>query len=182
MGTRSLTYVLDSTNRPIVTIYRQYDGYPEGNYGLGHEHWEFLIGRLLVNGFSLDDDRKISNGIDELAAQLVVNMKGDKKGNVYLQPMMTSKLNRESSFNQIVRACAKQTRECWGTYAYIICRMDNTDDLRITVIDPGWGEKAKAKVLFDGTPEEMGEHFGYSKTEEQQTTTSGRRLRLRSAS
>ena len=48
MGTRSLTFVYDG-DEPIVNMYRQFDGYPEGH---GQELAEFLCSGKLVEGYS----------------------------------------------------------------------------------------------------------------------------------
>ena len=39
MGTRSLTFVYNDNKKPIINLYRQYDGYPSGH---GAELAEFL--------------------------------------------------------------------------------------------------------------------------------------------
>ena len=31
MGTRSLTFVYDENNTPVLNMYRQFDGYPSGH-------------------------------------------------------------------------------------------------------------------------------------------------------
>ena len=80
MGTRSLTYVFDTyTNddgaeehRPIINLYRQYDGYMEGH---GLELAEFLAPYTVVNGLGLGEERKVANGMGCLAGQLVAHFK-----------------------------------------------------------------------------------------------------------
>ena len=47
MSTRSLTFVKDDTNRVVMNMYRQCDGYPSG---LGAELYEFLKDIKMVNG------------------------------------------------------------------------------------------------------------------------------------
>ena len=52
MGTRSLTFVYEKygqIQKPVVNMYRQFDGYPKGH---GAELAEFLNGGRLVNGLS----------------------------------------------------------------------------------------------------------------------------------
>jgi hypothetical protein len=76
MGTRSLTYVYDSSgdngeSEPIMCIYRQYDGYPSGH---GHELAQFLNSKTLVNGYGEQNSIE-ANGMSCLAAQLVVQLK-----------------------------------------------------------------------------------------------------------
>ncbi len=74
MGTRSLTYVYggDRETKPLVCMYRQYDGYPSGH---GQELIDFLKSIKLVNGLGLDEKRKVANGMGCLAAQLIANFK-----------------------------------------------------------------------------------------------------------
>jgi hypothetical protein len=67
----------------ICTIYKQYDGYPEG---LGKRLVEMLAPIKLVNGIGLEDrGSPIANGMDCLAAQVVANLK-KRAGDVYLIP------------------------------------------------------------------------------------------------
>lgn len=89
MGTRSLTYVYDSdsgsssTLAPLICMYQQYDGYPEG---VGKELAEFLNSfDAITNGISFGEKRKTANGMGCLAAQLVAKTK-TAVGGVYLYP------------------------------------------------------------------------------------------------
>lgn len=86
MGTRALTVILETDGREICTIYRQFDGYPEG---LGMDLKGILDGGSLVNGIS-DRSKLCFNGMGCLAAQIIANLKArDGKieaGNVYLYP------------------------------------------------------------------------------------------------
>jgi hypothetical protein len=89
MGTRSLTFVYDSykdedgkmVHRPIINLYRQYDGYPSGH---GAEIAEFLAPLRVGNGIS-GDATNFANGMGCLAAQLVAHFK-DGAGQFYLYP------------------------------------------------------------------------------------------------
>ena len=49
MGTRSKTTVFNEDNKPILSIYSQFDGYYDG---LGRELQAFLKDRKIVSGFS----------------------------------------------------------------------------------------------------------------------------------
>jgi hypothetical protein len=81
MGTRSLTYVYDDNNDPIICMYRQFDGYPTGH---GSELAHFLLPFKIVNGISGGAEMgKVANGMGCLAAQLVGYFKTDV-GNIYL--------------------------------------------------------------------------------------------------
>jgi len=72
MGTRCLTIVYDH-DRPIVNLYRQYDGYPSGH---GAELAEFL-GQFaaITNGIAVGETRRTANGMGCLAAQLIAHFK-----------------------------------------------------------------------------------------------------------
>lgn len=82
MGTRALIHVYeDRKDKPLITIYRQHDGYPNR---LGQELADVLAPMKLVNGFSRSDIPQ-ANGMGYAAAQIVVALKGGV-GNVYLYP------------------------------------------------------------------------------------------------
>lgn len=74
MGTRSLTFVYEG-DKPIMNMYRQYDGYPSGH---GAELVEFLAGGKLVNGIGAD--KNVFNGMGCLAASLVAHFKKSPGG------------------------------------------------------------------------------------------------------
>lgn len=84
MGTRSLTYVYDTwtndnderVDTPVVCMYRQFDGYPEGH---GIELARFLNKGRLVNGLG-SDINNVFNGMGCLAAQMVANFKNGPGG------------------------------------------------------------------------------------------------------
>ena len=82
MGTRSLTFVYDE-NRPVINMYRQFDGYPSGH---GQELAEFLLSGKMVNGIPVGSNEVFFNGMGDLAAQLVANFKKGS-GGFYLYPM-----------------------------------------------------------------------------------------------
>jgi hypothetical protein len=94
MGTRSLTFVYEE-NKPIVNMYRQFDGYPSGH---GQELANFLLSGELVNGFS-DENAKVFNGMGCLAAQMIVNFK-KSVGGFYIYPI--------------------ESNSCWQDYEYHI--------------------------------------------------------------
>ena len=82
MGTRSLTRVFED-DQELVTIYRQFDGYPEGH---GQDLADFLKDRSIVNGIPVSYKGKISNGGRDLAAQLVSFLKKDHEvGGIYIE-------------------------------------------------------------------------------------------------
>lgn len=94
MGTRCLTYVYDNMDRPILNMYRQFDGYPSGH---GAELADFLDGMKIVNGISSDAKGKIANGMGCLAAQMIAHFKDDP-GGIYIYSV--------------------ETDNCWQDYEY----------------------------------------------------------------
>jgi len=92
MGTRSLTFVYEE-NKPIINMYRQFDGYPEGH---GQELADFLLSGKLVNGFSETQTVQF-NGMGCLAAQMIANFK-KSVGGFYIYPI--------------------ESNSCWQDYEY----------------------------------------------------------------
>ena len=138
MGTRSLTFVYDSHKdeagntvyRPIINLYRQYDGYPAGH---GAELAEFLGPYTIVNGLGLNEDRKVANGMGCLAAQLVAHFK-DGPGQFYLEPVTA--------------------KDCGQDYEYHIYTNED-NELCVRVVDRGCNMfgltmSDKCESLFDG--------------------------------
>lgn len=72
MGTRALIKIYDECESPILTFYRQYDGYEEV---CGKELKDFLTKGAIVKGYLPDEDKNNFNGMGCLAAQLVSNFK-----------------------------------------------------------------------------------------------------------
>lgn len=96
MGTRSLVRVFDGEDdKEIVTIYRQFDGYPDG---MGKDLIMFLRGLQIVNGIDIRETRRIANGYGCLAAQLVTQLKGTAVGGVYLYPPGTKDCGEEYEY------------------------------------------------------------------------------------
>ena len=84
MGTRSLTKILSGKKEePITCMYRQFDGYLDGH---GQELAEWLSEYTVVNGISIDETRKVANGMDCLAAQMFVHFKEDAGGIYCMHP------------------------------------------------------------------------------------------------
>lgn len=132
MGTRSLTHIKgdrwgDAEPETLVTIYRQFDGYPEG---IGDEIAAFLRGRNVVNGLGSDAGPKISNGMGCLAASLVGHLKGDEPGNVYIYPPDAS--------------------DCGEEFVYTISNDARMGASALRLRCEGYG-----KVLFDGSPDDF---------------------------
>lgn len=85
MGTRSITKVFEQNGKQILSMYGQFDGYPDG---LGKELAEFVASKTIVNGIPLHAEKaKLANGMSCLAAQIVAHFKkSDEPGNFYLYP------------------------------------------------------------------------------------------------
>lgn len=118
MGTRSLTFVYEE-NKPIVNMYRQFDGYPEGH---GAELAEFLCSGKLVNGFS-ETTTKQFNGMGCLAAQMIANFK-NTVGGFYIHPVTST--------------------DCWQEYEYHVYEnsvvVKSIDDRDQVIFDGTWQE------------------------------------------
>jgi hypothetical protein len=113
MGTRSLTTVIEAGRwdgknykNKLMTMYRQYDGYPSG---MGLELAEFLNGGKVVNGISFlnGDDKLVFNGAGCLAAQLVAHFK-DGAGGFYLHKPGQINCGEEYRYEVIVDADLNQ--------------------------------------------------------------------------
>lgn len=129
MTTRSLTFVKDDTNRVLLNMYQQYDGYPSG---LGTELYEFLKDITMVNGLGPDDGDKIANGAGDLAAQIVAHFK-DGPGGVYLRH--------------------PSSKDCDQEYEYHITA--DLSGITIKVMEARWTGK-RAKQLYQGDLEGFG--------------------------
>lgn len=128
MGTRSLTVFNDESGKEIVVMYRQMDGYPEGH---GKDLAEFLKDFVMVNGISLNETRKIANGMGCLAAQVIARFKNEfGAGGIYLYPA--------------------ETRECFEEYIYTVSGYREGQPVQLEVFDVG-----EEKNLYAGTAEEV---------------------------
>lgn len=129
MGTRCLTIVYDH-DRPIVNLYRQYDGYPSGH---GAELAEFL-GQFaaITNGIAVGETRRTANGMGCLAAQLVAHFK-QTVGGFYIHSV--------------------EDKECGQDFEYHVYERDG--DICVQVKDRGCNMfgltlSDRNEVLFDG--------------------------------
>lgn len=78
MGTRS-TVKFYEDEKNILSVYQQYDGYVEG---VGKQVADLLEQYDVVNGIPLRTNKKIANGISELALFYILDNK-DGSGNIY---------------------------------------------------------------------------------------------------
>ena len=87
MGTRStMKFIRKGNNKltPLVSIYRQYDGYVDG---VGHELAKWLLDKNIVNGFGISADiTKLANGFGCLIAQYIRDFKTEP-GYLYITDM-----------------------------------------------------------------------------------------------
>lgn len=125
MGTRSLIHFKDD-NTILCTVYRQFDGYPEGR---GKELADFLLSGRLVNGIPMDSKGRVWNGMGCLAAQWIAHEKGDDAGGVYMREAGASDFGEEY------------------TYEISGSTMDPERDVSVSVI-PSYGDDG-----FSGSPE-----------------------------
>lgn len=72
MGTRSITRII-ADGKPILTFYRQFDGYPSGH---GLEIAKFMAGIEIVNGYNFSmKGGTHANGAGCFAAQMIAILK-----------------------------------------------------------------------------------------------------------
>ena len=135
MGTRSLTFVYSDNDKPLLNLYRQYDGYPTGH---GAELAEFLSQfAAITNGIALGETRRTANGMGCLAAQLVAHFK-NSVGGFYIHSV--------------------DSKECGQDYEYHVYQKDK--ELRVRVTDRGCNMFGLTmsdmnKGIFDGTVAEF---------------------------
>ena len=116
MGTRSITVVKDKSNKKIIEMYAQYDGYPEG---LGDELARFIESKEMVNG--IGGDNRVFNGINCFAGQLIAHLKGEEPGGFYLHAPTHDVENKrfysEKYFAEYYYEIdADLNIKCWDTY------------------------------------------------------------------
>lgn len=136
MGTRSLTRVIETwkddngkqKQEMLVTMYRQYDGYPEGH---GQELAEFLNSGKVVNGLGLDEKRRVFNGAGCMAAQMISHFKGDSAGGIYIYP--------------------NSTKDAWQNYEYHVLVDFDSKDVTLICYESG----KRKKELFKGSPDKF---------------------------
>ena len=101
MGTRSLTFVYTDhyegeKPKPIINMYRQFDGYPSGH---GLELAEFMASfDAVVNGIPFDEKRKVANGMGCLAAQMIAHFKVGV-GGFYMYPVTSKDCGQEYEYH-----------------------------------------------------------------------------------
>ncbi len=143
MGTRSLTHVIETykdnnktKKSPLLTMYRQYDGYPSG---MGKDLADFLKSGEVVNGISAAETQKVFNGAGCLAAQLVAHFKEGAGGFYIHKPM---------------------SRNCGEEYTYEIYVDWDTKEIKLRCLENGYINKNgkyvnKSRELFFGSPNDF---------------------------
>lgn len=156
MGTRAMVYVIDDLDYPvpIVQIYKHTDGYPSGQTGMCRKLYDFLRGRVVTNGIpggKMHDN--LSNGMQDLAAQLVQDMK--KKhiiGNIYLYPLGRLPREGESFEDYVLDYMTPYAMGCGCEYVYIVRYIDGSGlDVQV------WDDPAAP--LYAGSPEGLKAKF-----------------------
>ena len=99
MGTRALLHVKEGglQSQTLITIYRQYDGYPSG---LAMDIFDALNadkGTTVLNGFGDHTSPEFFNGMGCLAAFLIGKLK-TRIGNIYLYPPDSSDCGEEYTY------------------------------------------------------------------------------------
>lgn len=144
MGTRSLTHVIETWNddktgkqkkQCLMTMYRQFDGYPSG---MGDDLAEFLKQGKVVNGISMTENQLVFNGAGCLAAQLVAHFK-DGPGGFYLHKPMS--------------------KNCGEEYTYEVVVGWESKEITLRCFENGYMTKSgkyvdKKRLLFEGNPQD----------------------------
>ena len=83
MATRASIAITNMMDEPVACIYHHYDGNPDC---LGVTIQKFLDGGEFVNGLNSKAEFGTQfNGIEDFATQLIVHLKGEDPGMVYLE-------------------------------------------------------------------------------------------------
>ena len=144
MGTRALVHVRKN-GETLLTIYRQFDGYPEG---LGQDLKKIMTGKKVVDGFTSEDIKMGNfNGIECLAATIVKNLK-EGIGNTYIYPIDSYDVGEE--------------------YCYHAWEADGVPMLRCLDAYSYGGEDG---ILYEGTAED----FDWKKAQKKQNDFVGKR-------
>lgn len=132
MGTRSTTVIkgdvweVGKEAPTLVTLYRQFDGYPEGH---GQELADIMRSKRVRNG--LREEGSFANGMGCLAAQIIKGLKKEE-GNIYIVPNG----EREEEYHYIIYAKGIQPYPREGAEIFMTIKNDD-------------------KILYDGPVDEF---------------------------
>jgi len=99
MSTRALVRFVNKKGKNVATIYKHFDGYPEG---FGLDLANFLSDMVIVEGIDLVHKGHVANGMECLAAQVVAFFK-QGVGDVYLYPSDTLESDTDVSYIYIIK-------------------------------------------------------------------------------
>ena len=149
MGTPSLTRVIETwkddngkeKKELLVTMYRQYDGYPSGH---GDELASFINSGRVVNGIGMGDTGSVFNGAGCFAAQMISHFKGDSAGGFYIY--------------------SNKTKDAGQNYEYHVLINFHTKKITMICFEQGYISKSgnyvdKKRKLFEGTADEFAKYL-----------------------
>jgi len=135
MGTRSLTTFIQTwtdkekqkkRTQKIVTVYRQFDGYPTGH---GMELAEFLTSGEMVNGIG-GQQHRVFNGIGCLIAQFIKDFK-DGAGGIYVHRGGTTNMWEDYHYHVIFNHdTQKLTMKCIDVSSKVLFNGDPADFIK----------------------------------------------------
>jgi len=99
MSTRALVRFVNKEGKNVATIYKHFDGYPEG---FGLDLANFLSDMVIVEGIDLVHKGHVANGMECLAAQVVAFFK-QGVGDVYLYPSDTLESDTDANYVYIIK-------------------------------------------------------------------------------
>jgi len=99
MSTRALVRFVNKEGKNVATIYKHFDGYPEG---FGLDLANFLSDMVIVEGIDLVHKGHVANGMECLAAQVVAFFK-QGVGDVYLYPSDTLESDTDADYVYIIK-------------------------------------------------------------------------------
>lgn len=135
MGTRARVNIIED-GKPLVSIYRQFDGYPGG---LGAEIAEFCANMRIINGIGNETAGTAANGMGCFAAQLIAKLKKEI-GNVYIRDTSNESHGEEFSYDVYEKDGTLHIKVLSGSMTAFGC--------------PGT-LPSNMKTIFDGTAKEF---------------------------
>lgn len=110
MATRASIAITNMMDEPVACIYHHYDGNPDC---LGVTIQKFLDGGEFVNGLKAGAELGTQfNGIEDFATQLIVHLKGEAPGLVYLETAANFGEMGEDWLYRVIAHSGGATLEC----------------------------------------------------------------------